>query len=307
MQSMTGFSSGNFSFEGATYTYYIRGVNHRYLDLSIRIPSQLDILEEEISKRIKQWVGRGRVDFSLRLEQGSSGGTFGIDNDKLQTCMSQLQDIAQTYGIDQKVSLGDIIRIPKIFEAGSSLNIDDFKSVFFQELEFGLQRFITARTEEGKALQQDLSSQVHKILTEVSWVEQHQKDLESTFRNQITQRYQELMESSITPEKLASEIAFLLMRYGINEEIVRLQAHCKSFLERLPISIEAPVHAKGTQPRPQPKPIILLGKELEFLVKEMHREVNTIGSKSSHVELSNRVILMKGAVEDMREQLRNVQ
>lgn len=292
MQSMTGFSSGTFSYKNTTYTIYIRGVNHRFLDISLRVPGGMEFLEDSIHKTLKAQILRGRVDVSLRVENSATSQESGIDKDRVQGLVSELREVAKLCNLDKTLSIGDLLAVPKLFESSAQLDKEEFLKFFSLEFTQVLNRFKEARREEGAALKKDLVERVALILEKVDWVVAHEDTMESQFRNQLTQRYRELLEESIPQERLASEVAFLLMKYGIHEEIVRLQAHCKNFLTQLQ-------KAEGEH--------VSLGKDLEFVVQEMHREVNTIGSKSVSIELSNQVITMKGAVEDIREQLRNVE
>ncbi len=285
---MTGYGSSTFSYGNGVWILQIRGVNHRFLDLSIKIPTVVDQLEDEIGKRIKSQVKRGRVDFFLRFDKQQAGKSGTLDRSRVTTILKDLRSIAQEENLDQTITLGDLIHIPEIFQGGNTLNIEEFKQVLFEQVDEVLGRFLVARAEEGAALQEDLAQKVTILEQSVAWVHEHQNRLEHRFREHLIGRYKELLDEQIPQERLTSEVAFLLMKYGINEEIVRLDAHCKSFRRVM--------QKDGS-----------LGKELEFVIQEMHREVNTIGSKSTDVELSNRVVSMKGAVEDMREQLRNVE
>ncbi len=288
MQSMTGYGSSTFSYGEGEWILQIRGVNHRFLDLAIKIPTMVDQLEDEIGKRIKSQIKRGRVDVLLRVDTQSSAKSSSLDGARVSSILKDLRSIAKEEGISETVNLGDLIHIPEIFHGGNSLNIVDFKQTLFTEIDKVLGRFLATRAEEGEALKYDLSQKVTILEDTVTWVHAHQERMEERFRAQLIGRYNELLDDQIPQDRLTSEVTFLLMKYGINEEVVRLEAHCKSFRKVM--------ENEGS-----------LGKELEFLIQEIHREVNTIGSKSTDVELSNRVIAMKGAVEDMREQLRNVE
>lgn len=301
MFSMTGYSSRTFQYNNQEWTLQVRGVNNRFLDLAIKVPSSAEQLEEIITKRIKSTVNRGRVEVSLRAGKLAEQKGATLNHAKATALVAELKQFAESADINANITLGDLVQVASLFETDTSLDMQEFAKVLMPELNQALEEFLKARAQEGTALAKDLDNQIARIEGVLQWIEEHQQSMEERFRTQIMERYAELLQGQLNSQpgggggggqlehdRLSSEVALLLMRYGINEEVVRLAAHCKSF--------RATLFKEGS-----------VGKELEFFVQEMHREVNTIGSKSTQVELSNRVITMKGAIEDMREQLRNVE
>lgn len=292
IKSMTGYGRESFQDETLSLDIEMKSVNSRYLDLSIRMPNQLNFLEDAIRKTIKNKIGRGRVDLFIRTSKKNlSKSNINVDLDTALEMKEKLESIISHTGIESKVSLSDILRNEDILSYDSpDLEEEYLKTNLLETIEKTLAILDTMRLQEGKYLKDALLKLIGKI-------EENTKKIE-TLASNITTEYKEKIETSISKlldnthpideDRLANEIVFYADRADIAEEITRLYSHTKQFNRSL--DSKAPI-----------------GKKLDFITQEMLRETNTIGSKSNKRELTELVIEQKTIIEKIKEQVQNIE
>lgn len=291
IKSMTGYGRDSYIDEQLNLDIEMKSVNSRYLDLSIRMPNQLNFLEDTIRKTIKNKISRGRVDLFIRTSKRSIGkSNIKVDLAAAKEMYIKLEEIIDFTGVDDKVQLRDILKNEDvlIYEA-SELDEEYLNTNVINTIISTLDILDKMRIKEGENLKIDLIKLLEKL-------EENTKQIESLSID-ITTEYKEKIENSITKlldkhpldeDRLANEIVFYADRADITEEITRLKSHFKQFRSSLETS--------------QP-----IGKKLDFITQEMLRETNTIGSKSNKQKITEIVIEQKTIIEKIKEQVQNIE
>ena len=287
--SMTGYGRSDEQNEQLVMSVEIRAVNSRYLDFAPRIPRVLQPFEDDAYKLVKNRCERGRVTLSAKLEYmpGANNG-MTLNNSKLKEYMTVVKEIQKTTEFDDFPSMGDILRLPDIFTSGDLNNEDQLKKIFLKTLGKALAELDNIRLSEGKNIQSDLDKRLG-ILDEIS--KQIQK-LSANINDENLVRYkekiQELIEDiTVDESRLLQEAAILSDKRDITEELVRLNSHIDLFKNNMDSGKNE-------------------GKKLNFLLQEMGREINTIGSKTDLIEISHLVVDLKDELEKIREQVQNI-
>ena len=286
---MTGYGRSDEQNEQLVMSVEIRAVNSRYLDFAPRLPRVLQPFEDDAYKLVKNRCERGRVTLSAKLEYmpGANNG-MTLNNNKLKEYMMVVKEIQKTAEFDDLPSMGDILRLPDIFTSSDSNSEDKLKKTFLKTLENALAEMNKIRLSEGKNIQADLNKRLG-ILDELS--KQIQK-LSAHCNDENLVRYkekiQELIEViTVYESRLVQEAAILSDKRDITEELVRLNSHIELFKKNMDsVNNE--------------------GKKLNFLLQEMGREINTIGSKTDLIEISQLVVDLKDELEKIREQVQNI-
>ena len=287
MISMTGFAFGEASAGPVRVTAELKSYNNRYLDLILSLPPALASWEPTLREALAASISRGRVEFTVRLKDASEGTSIEVNHVLAQQYKTALENLRRATGAKGSVRLEHLAALPGVL--GSARDTDP---ALVRSVAEGLQSklladFQAARSAEGARLETDLRRQLALITEGRREIASRSATMEAVFRENLQRKFRELA-AEVDENRLLSETALLLVRYGINEELVRLESHEKAFLELL--SDKAPV-----------------GKKLDFLCQELGREINTIGSKTTFPEVQQRVVAMKDALENLREQLRNVE
>jgi uncharacterized protein (TIGR00255 family) len=286
MNSMTGFGAGGAETDGVSVQVELRAVNNRFCDVNVRLPREISSLEPGLARRVKERFARGRIDATVRREVSGTGNEIHLDLDlagKVQEAMLALDP-------DRKkpLSLEFIARFPGVLTVAEATDGVDDPGLVHRALEQAMDALAAMRHTEGCALQKDLAAQ-HAQLTDLrARVSAGVEGLVERLQQRLVDRLAALVESGLDPVRLAQEIAVLADKSDVSEEIVRLGAH----LDQLASLLE------------EQEPV---GRRLEFLAQELHREVNTIGSKSQEAAVSALVVEMKAVVERIREQAANVE
>lgn len=292
IRSMTGFGRGEASAKGFHVIAELKTLNSRYLDISIRLPEILQDQENQFREWIQKGVSRGKISFILTLDsQQTEGGSVSLDVNQLEKVLSMLEQIRAHSGIAEKPTLSDLIQFQDLFKPKTIG--EDTLELLMDLSEQATTKAIEATTQmrerEGGELQKDLFKQIALIEDSITQIESLASDRVPEARKRLKERLSSLLDgSSVDPDRLDQEIALLAERIDINEELVRTQSHTKFFREAM--QSEEPV-----------------GRRLNFLTQELNRELNTIGSKSYHSDISHLVVRCKEAVEQIREQVQNVE
>ena len=290
IKSMTGFGRGKYEAEGRSYTVEIKSVNHKYGDISIRMPRFFNTFEEQIRKRISAEISRGKIDVFITFENYSStGNNIHFNIDLAKEYIKGLQELSEQTGIEYKVDVIDISKMPEILKLEEDENEETIGKELMIALEEALQNFVQMRETEGQKLIEDMLKRIDFVEEKVKEIEKYSSTLVSEYMEKLETRVKELMQNKIVDEnRLAQEIVIFSDKSSIEEELTRLKSHIVQFRN---------FAEKGSP----------IGKKFDFLIQEMNREVNTIGSKANCLEITNRVIELKTEIENIREQVQNIE
>ena len=291
IKSMTGFGRGKFENEGRIYTVEIKSVNHKYSDVSIKMPKYFNVLEETIRKRVSDVISRGKIDIFIGFENFSEQGVnIRFNNALAKNYIEGLKKLAEETGVEYKIDLIDIAKFPDIVK----LEDEDIEELISKELlvalDEALVNFVDMRSTEGEKLAQDIKARIAQVETKVNEIKNYSSTLVQEYIERLETRINELMKDKIVDEqRLAQEIVIFSDKSSIEEELTRLDSHI-SQIKALIDGDESPI-----------------GKKMDFIVQEINRETNTIGSKANSIDITNRVIDIKTIVEDIREQIQNIE
>jgi uncharacterized protein (TIGR00255 family) len=290
MKSMTGFGYAEGMGELGFYQVYLKSLNHRFLEINLRLPRELLGWEEKINAALRNVASRGKLELRVDFEPKEEAFTIEVNTALARAYLEALGKLST------ELSLPFEPRLEWLLQIGEFIHLKKGESIWGREwdffvpiLEAALAEFLAYREAEGQRLQDDLLAQLEELERLIRRVEQEASTIREHYREKLTQRVREAMpQAKIDELVLSQELIFYVDRSDINEEVVRLKAHINR-AKRVLSSKD------------------LVGRELEFILQEMHREINTIGSKSSGVSLSSMVVDMKTTLEKMWEQAHNVE
>lgn len=290
IKSMTGFGRGEYENEGRTYTVDIKSVNHKYSDISVRLPRFLNTVEDKIRKRVSNVISRGKVDVFVTFENYSSQGTaIKINRELAKEYIKELKLLADEADLKFDVNVIDITKFPEILKLEDDEDEELIANELMVALDNALENFVKMREVEGAKLIEDIESRIHVIETKVEEITKYSSTLVEEYIQKLETRVKELMKDTVVDEaRLMQEIVIFSDKSSIEEELTRLASHISQFLMLI----------KESSP---------IGKKIDFLIQEINREVNTIGSKANCLDITNRVIEIKTEVENIREQIQNIE
>jgi uncharacterized protein (TIGR00255 family) len=290
--SMTGFGRGEASEGGITVTVELRSVNSRYLDISLRLPQVIQDKELELKELINGYINRGKLNVSIRIDQAETGEPEVTFNEKLvKGYKTLLEEINEAAGIREPVSLQDLLQFNEIFVSREQDEqmLNRVWQLSKEATQRALEQLLIMRRQEGSQLKEDLLDRVDHINQVLKRVKELTEGRAAELRDKLLERIQSLVDDdAMDADRLELEVAILVDKMDITEEIVRLQSHIKFFKEALE-------HNEA------------VGRRLNFLSQEMNREINTIGSKANNSEISQYVVQAKESLEQIREQVQNVE
>lgn len=284
---MTGFGAARIDTPGLKTAIQMKSWNNRYLEISLMMPSYLMPLDRGIRDYLESRIARGKVEVSIRIHGGDVPTEVSLDESSAKAVVESLRSLAVTLGIEEPVRLSHVLGIEGILTFERKADTDVLWSTLAPVLESCVDAFNKERDREGTHTRQDLEQKLDELRTALETVEAASPGLEIAIRVNLRKKFEEVMGDLVDEARLLSEIASYLAKHTVNEEIVRLRSHIKSF----ETSMNEPV----------------CGKKLDFICQEINREANTIGSKSASANVSDAVIRMKDAVENIREQIRNIE
>lgn len=294
LKSMTGFGRGVAENQRYTVEAEIKSVNHRFLDIQLRSPKQVNVYEQEIRKIIKERLPRGRVDVFVTVKEVSDAGKeVAIHWDLVDQLVESLQKEGQArYGVvdlEPKVILEQIVTLPDFVEIMEAKDDDEsLGELLIAAVTTAAEQNAANRAQEGQALAAVMVENREQIATALARLQSFVALYQGEFKERFEKKLQDYLQETVDQERLLTELAIQLERGDIQEEIDRLAIHLQNF-DRL-LAKDEPV-----------------GRELDFLIQECNREINTIGSKSGAIEIKELVVLMKTTVEKIREQVQNVE
>ncbi|MGG4395951.1 YicC family protein [Paenibacillus thiaminolyticus] len=291
--SMTGYGQSVRSAGGYKITIEAKSVNHRYCEIMLRMPREWTSCEEPLRRLVQQFVKRGRVDvFINREREGEAKTAVAINEQTVKAYMEAGRLLRDQYGVSGEMTVNDWLRLPDVFTIQEEQPLPEEE--LLRELESGLAEAMDGlcqmRVMEGNHLAQDMKERLNRLESLHADISTRAPFVVAEYRAKLQQRIEQLLdaESSLDEYKFGMEVALFADRSNIDEELTRLQSHFNQFRQLL----------DSTEP---------IGRKLDFLIQEMNREVNTIGSKANHLEIINHVVDMKAELEKIREQAANME
>lgn len=292
IKSMTGFGRGDSQVGDKYFQVELKSVNHRYMDVSIKLPKKFTYLEESIRKVIKSHIQRGRIEAYITYESiGESDINVAVDMPLAKEYLKALLRIEEELSIETDVTTSVIARFPDVIKVEKKEeNEDEIWQCLQEALNNALNQLVIMRQEEGDKLQIDLLKRLNKTRDFVAQIKDRSPIIVQEYRQKLIERIKEILdeEFSLDDNRVAAEVALFADKSNITEEIVRLYSHINQFSNTLQEN-EA------------------IGRKLDFLLQEMNREANTIGSKANDLTIANLVINIKSEFEKMREQVQNIE
>ncbi|MDR9415212.1 MAG: YicC/YloC family endoribonuclease [Gracilimonas sp.] len=290
--SMTGFGRGEANEQGITATVEIKSLNSRYLDVSTRLPNQLQDKELEVKELVQKTVNRGKLNITIYVsESDEAGPSIKVDEKKVKGYTQILNNLREIAHIDDPITIDNITQFGDVFvkEEEDEKVIQQKWSIARKALADAIESLLKMRKQEGDQLKNDLVDRIEFIDENLEIITSKTNGRGDETRDKLLERIHNLIEDEkIDEERLEMEVAILVDKMDVTEEIVRLRSHLKFFLE----AVE------------QPEPA---GRRLNFLTQEINRELNTIGSKANNSEIAQYVVKCKEALEQIREQVQNVE
>lgn len=291
IKSMTGFGRVQETVDGMNITVELRSVNHRYFEFTAKVPRTYGFLEEKLKTFTNTLVARGKVECYVAVEQlEESETTVSVNTSLAKGYVDALRQLSEKFGLTADISAGALSRYPDVLVLQKTAADEDrIWNAVRTVTEKAVRRFIEMRETEGTKLKADILSRADTILEHVAFVEERSPQTVKEYNEKLKQRMEELLGSTqVDEQRLLTEAAIFADKIAVDEETVRLRSH----ISQLRTFMEAD------------EPI---GRKLDFLVQEINREANTIGSKAQDVEIAKRVIAIKAEVEKIREQVQNIE
>ena len=291
IKSMTGFGRCEMSDEYRKITVELKSVNHRYLDLSIRMPKKLNFFEAGIRNVVKQYAQRGKIDMFITYEDLSEGTSALKCNMALaKEYLSHFNNIAMQFGLDNDARATTLLRCPEVFSMDEQgIDEDAIWSLLEKATKGACEKFVETRIAEGEALKADLLVKLDGIMENVLYIERRSPEILKEYRDKLMDKVSELLEkTSIDESRILTEVTIYADRICVDEEMVRLKSH-----------VEAIKNALNAGDG--------MGRKLDFITQELNREANTTLSKSSALDISNKAIELKTEIEKIREQVQNIE
>ena len=291
IKSMTGYGSGKAELNGKTFTVELKSVNSRYSDFSIKMPRIYTFLEEPIRKAASARINRGKVDIYLNVESGGEEDCVVKVNSALaKEYLDGLRSLSGELEISSNATAETFLRIPDVFTVDKApVDEELIKSTVLSALSEALDNFDKMRAIEGESLKKDLLEHLSFIKEATGEVEKRSPEIVNEYRERIEERMRDILGSATYDQsRLLTEVAIFADKVNVNEETVRLKSHVEQFAKML--------EDGGS-----------VGRKIDFLIQEMNREINTIGSKSQDLDVARIVIDVKAEIEKLREQIQNVE
>lgn len=291
VKSMTGFGRCEVSEGDRKMTVEMKSVNHRYLDMTIKMPKKLNYFESAIRSLLKSYIQRGKVDVFITYEDLSESNVSLRYNQALAAeYLKYLNQMAEEFGLEQDVNAGALSRYPEVLVMEEVQDDEEeLWRILEQAVKGACEQFVETRAREGENLKRDLLAKLDELLEHVAFIEERSPQIVAEYREKLTDKVKELLaDTQMEESRIAAEVTIYADKICVDEEIVRLKSHIKS--TRSALEKEDSV-----------------GRRLDFIAQEMNREANTILSKSNDLEVSNHAIELKTGIEKVREQIQNIE
>ena len=291
IKSMTGFGRCEVLKDSRKFTVELKSVNHRYLDVNIRMPKKLNFFETSIRTLLKSYADRGKVDIFITYEDLSQSQVSVKYNAALAAeYLKYLNQMAEEFSLDNDVRVSTLSRYPEVFTMEEcSEDEDELWNGLKEALEGAFSQFVEMRTKEGERLKEDILLKLDLLSEQIRFIEERSPQIIADYRTKLEEKMRELLEDTqIDDNRIAAEVILFADKICTDEEVVRLKSHIQHMKETLEES-------NG------------IGRKLDFIAQEMNREANTILSKANDLDISNRAISLKTEIEKIREQIQNIE
>ena len=291
IKSMTGYGRAVETVNGREFTVELRSVNNRYLDCNVKLPRSLSFAEEAVKQAVKATISRGKVDVFISVRsEGGEEVKVSLNSAVLEGYLAAMRQMVTDYGVADDISVSAVSRLPEVFTVERpEVDEDQLKADLLSVVVKAIEGYDAMRRTEGVALENDLRSRGQTILDLVAQVEQGNAQTVVDYRTRLENKLQEVLaNTSIDESRILTEAAIFADKVAVDEETVRLRSHLQQMNTML--------SGGGA-----------VGRKLDFLLQEMNRETNTIGSKCSDVRLARIVVDMKAELEKIREQTQNIE
>ncbi|NLP47643.1 MAG: YicC family protein [Clostridiales bacterium] len=291
IRSMTGFGRANEKIEGFDVTFEIKSVNHRYFEFYSRLPRNYSFLEEKIKSLVKEQVSRGKIECQVQIDTGEREKTqVKLNGALVDGYLRALDSLEKLYGVENDVRASDMIGLNDFFTLEKEKDDEaEVEQAVISVAQKALENFLLMRHHEGEKLKKDILSRVKQIKFNLGFIEKKSPETLKQYEAKLLSKIQELLEDAeIDRQRLLTETAIFADKIAVAEETVRLHSHLTQLEELL---------ASGG----------VVGRKMDFLLQELNREVNTIGSKAQDLEIAKLVVDMKADIEKIREQVQNIE
>ena len=290
IRSMTGYGKSTLNKNDRNYIIEIKSVNHRYLDINIKIPRTISYLEEEIKKEISKTIKRGKVDVFITFENNSDKGrNIQINTEIAKLYINELRKLAKQENLLDNIEVTEISKLPDVLTIKNDSDDEEIKKEVLQTTQETVRKLMDMKNAEGEKILQDLLQRIKNIEATTLEISKLSTGLIEEYVVKLESRIKELLDTKdIDKSRIAQEVVIYADKCSVEEEITRLKSHIEQFRK----------FVKSNEP---------VGKKLDFLIQEMNRETNTIGSIANNLEITNKVIELKTELENIREQVQNIE
>lgn len=291
IKSMTGFGRCEITGKDRKISVEMKSVNHRYLDVNIKMPKKFNFFESAIRTELKNYISRGKVDLYISCEDyGEESGALKYNRALAKEYLTYLRRMAEEFGLEDDIRVSTLSRYPDVFVMEEQdLDEEELWKDIRSALRGAAEKFVETRTLEGENLLKDLNTKLDGMLAHVDFIEERSPKLIAEYKEKLREKVRELLDDvQIDESRLYTEVTIFADKVCVDEELVRLRSHIVSTKEAL---------ASGGS----------VGRKLDFIAQEMNREANTILSKANDLEISARAIELKNEIEKVREQIQNIE
>lgn len=290
IKSMTGYGKSSLSINSREYQVEIKTVNHKYIDVNIKMPRIISYLEEDVRKLVVSRIKRGKVDIQISFENYSKDGNeVKINTELAQIYIQSLRELAEAENLSSNIEVTEITKLPDVLTIKSNLDEDETKEELLQVANEAIDKLIQMRKVEGEKISKDILNKIARIEQKNEEIFGLSTGLIEEYVVKLEARVKELLKTEeLDKSRLMQEVVIYADKCSVEEEVTRLRSHIYQL--RYLINSEEPI-----------------GKKMDFLIQEMNRETNTIGSKANNLEITNIVVDIKTILEDIREQIQNIE
>ena len=291
IKSMTGFGRCEVQKDSRKFTVELKSVNHRYLDVNIRMPKKLNFFETAIRTLLKSYANRGKVDIFITYEDLSQAQVSVKYNAALAAeYLKYLKQMEEEFGVENEVRVSTLSRYPEVFTMEEqSEDEEELWNGLKEALEGAFGQFVETRKTEGENLKEDILSKLDLLSEQIGYIEERSPQIVAEYRAKLEDKMKELLaDTQIEESRIAAEVILFADKICTDEEVVRLKSHISHMRNTLEEQDE-------------------IGRKLDFIAQEMNREANTILSKANDIEVSDRAISLKTEIEKIREQIQNIE
>lgn len=290
IKSMTGYGKSSLAINLREYQVEMKTVNHKYIDLSIKLPKVISYLEDDIRKIVTSQIKRGKVDIFVNFENYSKeGNNVKINTELAKMYIDQLKKLAEAENLSSNIEVTEITKLPDVLTIKNEIDENQIKSELLGVINETIKQVMIMRENEGKKLYEDINHKISLIEGKINEIFQLSTGLIDEYVVKLETRIKEILKTEeIDKSRLMQEVVIYADKCSVEEEITRMRSHITQLRGLL----------ESTEPT---------GKKMDFLIQEMNRETNTIGSKANSLEIVDRVVDIKTILEDIREQIQNIE